>query len=100
MNKLPLQFWAVAALVVTGYAQADHCATNLASVQNAANQAPSVQPNVLSAVEALVPAALEACGKEELAMTGAESGSPMLAPDYVSVGQSMLINAADLLNGQ
>ncbi|MBS7690432.1 hypothetical protein I0E51_19620 [Pseudomonas lalucatii] len=87
-------------LVVAGHAHANHCAENLAGVQSAANQAIAVQANVLSAVESLVPAALEACSKEELAMASAESGSPMLAPDYVSVGQSMLINAAALLGGQ
>jgi hypothetical protein len=100
MNKLSLHLCAIAVLLTAGPALADHCAAHLASVQGAANRATSVQPNVLSAVEALVPAALEACGKEELTMTSAESGSPMLEPNYVSVGQSMLINAADLLNGQ
>ncbi|WP_154067094.1 hypothetical protein [Pseudomonas sp. CC6-YY-74] len=100
MNKLSLYAWAAIGTLLTGPALANHCAADLTNVQNAANQATSAQPNVLGAVEALVPAALEACRNEELAMASAELGSLMLEPDYVSVGQSMLINAADLLNGK
>jgi hypothetical protein len=100
MNTYRIATCTTLAMLLAGPALANHCSADFANVQSAANQATSLQPNVVSAVEALVPVALEACRNEALAMASAEPGSPMLEPNYVSVGQSMLINAADLLSGK
>lgn len=100
MNKLSLHVWPVVAMLLAGPALADHCATNFAEAQAAIDRAYSVAPNVQDAVAALLPAALEACHQEEEQLASAEFGSPMLEPDYLSVGQSMLINITALVGGQ
>ena len=97
MNKFSIPIWTTVALLLAGPALADHCAPNIAAAQTALDNAAKVEPNVLDAVTALLPAALESCRLEEAHLTTAEFDSPMLAADYVSVGQSMLINVTALL---
>jgi hypothetical protein len=98
MNKLSLYLWPVAAMLLASPALADHCAANAAEAQNAVNYATYIEPNVLDAATALFDDALEACRLEEEQLATAEFGSPMLEPDYVSVGQSMLINVTALVS--
>ena len=100
MNKLSLHAWAVVAMLLAGPALADHCYVNLDDAQAAIDNAYSLEPNVEDAVAPLLPAALEACRLEEQELANPEAGSPMLEPDYVSVGQSMLINVTALVGGQ
>lgn len=98
MNKLSSNAWAVMAMLLAGPALANHCDANFDEAQAAIDSAYSLEPNVEDAVVALLPAAIEACRLEEQALVTAEPGSPMLEPDYVSVGQSMLINVTELVS--
>ncbi len=100
MNKFSLHAWAVVALLLAGPALANHCDANYADAQAAIDNAYSLEPNVEDAVAALLPAAIEACRLEEEQLASAEFGSPMLEPDYVSVGQSMLINVTALVSAR
>ncbi|MDA7085030.1 hypothetical protein PH586_01325 [Pseudomonas sp. SA3-5] len=97
MNKLSFHAWAVVAMLLAGPALANHCDTNFDEAQAAIDNAYSLEPNVEDAVAALLPAAIEACQLEEAQLASAEPGSIMLEPDYVSVGQSMLINVTALV---
>jgi hypothetical protein len=100
MNKLSLYLWPVIATLLAGPALANHCDADAAAAQNAVNYSAYIEPNVLETATALFYDALEACQVEEEEMANAEFGSPMLEPDYVSVGQSMLINVTQLVSGQ
>ena len=98
MNKLSLYLWSVVAMLLASPAMADHCDADAVEAQNAVNYAAYIEPNVLDAATALFDDALEACRLEEEQLAIAEFGSPMLEPDYVSVGQSMLINVTTLVS--
>lgn len=101
MIKYSLSVLTVTTLLLAGSAlAADHCAPQMAEAQSALMQAGHAEPNALEAATALMDSAAEACLQEEQLLAYAEADSPMLAPDYVSVGQSMLINVSTLLNGQ
>lgn len=100
MNKLSLYLWPVVAMLLANSALAGHCDAEAAEAQNAVNYAAYIEPNVLDAATALFDDALEACRLEEQQLAIAEFGSPMLEPDYVSVGQSMLINITALVSAQ
>lgn len=95
-NSIPV--WATTAMVLAGPALAGHCDAEVAEAQAAANYAVHLEPNVLDAVTVLFQDALEACRQEDerLATVGLEP--PMLEPDYLSVGQSMLINITTLVS--
>lgn len=97
MNKLSSYAWTIVAMLLAGPALADHCDANLDDAQAAIDNAYVLEPNVEDAVAALLPAAIEACLLEEETLASAEPGSLMLEPDYVSVGQSMLINVTALV---
>ncbi|MFZ3205895.1 MAG: hypothetical protein WA161_18760 [Pseudomonas sp.] len=98
MNKFSLYLWPVVAMLLSGPALANHCDVDAAEAQNAVNYATYIEPNVLAAATVLFDDALEACQLEEEQLASAEPGSPMLEPDYVSVGQSMLINVTALVS--
>ncbi len=98
MNKLSSYAWAVMAMLLAGPALANHCDANFDAAQAAIDNAYGLEPNVEDAVAALLPAAIEACRLEEETLANAEPGSIMLEPDYVSVGQSMLINVTALVS--
>lgn len=98
MNKLSLYLWPVVALLLAGPALANHCDADAAEAQHAVNYAAYIEPNVLDVATALFDDALEACRLEEEQLVIAEFDSPMLEPDYVSVGQSMLINVTALVS--
>jgi hypothetical protein len=100
MSFYSIPIWAIAAMLLAGPALASHCDAEMAEAQAAANYATYLEPNVEDAAGALFQSALEACRLEEIQMANAEFDSPMLAPDYVSVGQSMLINVTQLVSGQ
>jgi hypothetical protein len=100
MKKLSFYAWAVMPLLLADPALANHCDANFDDAQAAIDNAYSLEPNVEDTVAALLPAAIEACRLEEQAFATAEVGSPKLEPDYVSVGQSMLINVTQLVSGQ
>lgn len=85
--------------LLTGTALADHCAFDMAEAQSALSFADQAPVNAADAATALITSAAEACRQEEEQLASASFDSPMLAPDYVSVGQSMLINARALLSG-
>lgn len=96
MNKLSSYVWAVMVMLLTGPALANHCDANFDDAQAAIDNAYGLEPNVEDAIASLLPAAIEACRLEEETLATTEPGSPMLEPDYVSVGQSMLINVTAL----
>ncbi len=100
MNKHSMPIWTTVAMLLAGPALADHCAPNIADAQTAIGSVTNIAPNVLGAATALLPSALAACRQEEAQLAAADVDSPMLAPGYVSVGQSMLINVTALLNDQ
>lgn len=87
-----------AAMLFAGPALAGHCDANIADVQWALDGTTTVELNVLEAAEALLAHSLVVCSFEEDQLATAEVDSPEADPDYVSLGQSMLINAEELLN--
>jgi hypothetical protein len=99
MKKYSITAWTTLALLLAGPALANHCDADFADAQMAVDRASNVETNAVDAAAALIPAALEACRQEELQLASAEFDSPMREPGYVSVGQSMLINATELLGG-
>lgn len=99
MNNYAIPIWTTLVLL-SGPAIAGHCDSNMIEAQTAFNQAYHVEQNVLDAASALLDSAVAACSQEEALLATVELGSPMLEPDYVSVGQSMLINVAELVSGQ
>jgi hypothetical protein len=90
MKNLVFLLFAVSALLITAPALANHCDANLAAVNDAAAST-SVGANVIQATAALVGHAMDACDREQTDVP--------LDPTYVTVGQAMLINAAELLHG-
>ncbi|RMH84053.1 hypothetical protein EA796_13965 [Pseudomonas sp. AOB-7] len=100
MSFYSIPAWTVTAMLLSSPALAGHCDTEVAEAQAAANYAPYLQPSVEEVVGVLFQSALEACRLEEIQMASAEFDSPMLAPDYVSVGQSMLINIVEMIGAK
>lgn len=100
MNKYAIPLCTAVALLLSGPALAGHCDADLLEAQATLNQVYQVEPHVLDAATALLDAAAEVCWQEEQLLATAEFDSPMLAPDYVSLGQAILINAAELVSGQ
>ncbi|WP_439860793.1 hypothetical protein [Pseudomonas sp. MBLB4136] len=100
MNMLSRHLAAAAALLAAAPALASHCDADFANARAAIDRTYYLEPNVEAAVVALLPAAVEACRQEAARFANAELGSPILDPDYVSVGQSMLINVTELISGQ
>ena len=96
MKNLLVAF-AATAMLIAGSAQADHCDADVADVEIALSTATGVEDNAFDAAEALLEHALVVCSYEEEQLEAAEVDSPMADPDYVSGGQSMLINAVELL---
>ncbi|MCO6056561.1 hypothetical protein NG726_07710 [Pseudomonas sp. MOB-449] len=99
MNRCSILAWTTLALLLAGPALANHCDSNYTTVQMALDNAANIEPNALEAAAALLPSALAACRQEEAQLASASADSTMLATDYVSLGQSMLINITDLLSG-
>ncbi|MEO4047509.1 hypothetical protein AAFN46_10515 [Pseudomonas sp. CAU 1711] len=100
MHRYTMALCASLTLLCVTPAQANHCAYHLANVQTALSFAESLDSNRLTAAGALLEEASKACQQEETQMTYASLDSPMLAPDYVSVGQSMLIDVKNLLSSE
>lgn len=96
MKNLLVAF-AATAMLIAGSARADHCDADVADVQLALSAASGVEDNAFDAAEALLEHAQVVCSFEEEQLATAEADSPMTDPDYISVGQSMLINAVELL---
>jgi hypothetical protein len=88
-----------AALLSAGNALAGHCGHELAEAEWAIENATTVESNALDAAEALVDHALEVCTFEEEQLLIDGYDSPLADPEYISMGQSMLINAAQLAGG-
>ncbi|HUE93317.1 hypothetical protein [Pseudomonas sp.] len=99
MSRYVIPIWSVLVLL-SGPAMAGHCDTEIIEAQAALNQAYQIGANVHDAVSALLDSAAAACSQEEMYLATAEIDSPMQEPDYVSVGQSMLINVTQLISGQ
>jgi hypothetical protein len=98
--KSTIAVCATLALLLAGGAQANHCDADLADAELAIGTAAvTIEPNAIDAADALVDLAITACEAEEDQLANAEPDSPMADPDYVTVGQSMLINATQLASG-
>ena len=96
--KSTLVLCTAAAMLLASPAFADHCDANVADVEWAIGGATTVEPNVLEVAEALLAHSLVVCSFEEDQLATADVDSPLADPDYVSLGQAMLISAEDLLN--
>lgn len=99
MSKYVIPIW-TAMVLLSGQVMAGHCDTEMIEAQVALNQAYQIETNVHDAVSALLDSAAEACSQEEVYLATVEIDSPTLDPDYISVGQSMLINVTQLVSGQ
>ncbi len=98
--KSTIAVCATLALLMAGGARASHCDADLADAELALSTAAfTIEPNALDAADALVDQAITTCEYEEDQLATAEPDSPMADPDYVTVGQSMLINATQLASG-
>lgn len=98
--KSTIAVCATLAMLMAGGAQANHCDADLADAELALSTATvAVETNALDAADALIEHAITACEYEEDQLASAEPDSPMADPDYVTVGQSMLINATQLASG-
>ncbi|SDG55163.1 hypothetical protein SAMN05216603_102264 [Pseudomonas benzenivorans] len=99
MNKYAIPLCTAVALLLSGPALAGHCDADMIEAQTALNQAYQVEPQVLDAASALLDSATAVCAQEEQLLANAEFDSPMLEPDYVSLGQAILINVTALVGG-
>jgi hypothetical protein len=98
--KSTIAVCATVAMLMAGGAQANHCDADLANAELALSTATeTIEPNALDAADALIEQSISVCEYEEEQLATAEPDSPMADPDYVTVGQSMLINAAQLAGG-
>jgi hypothetical protein len=98
--KSTIAVCATLALLLAGGAQANHCDADLADAELALSTATvAVEANALDAADALIEQSITTCEYEEEQLANAEPDSPMADPDYVTVGQSMLINATQLASG-
>ncbi|MDH3242183.1 MAG: hypothetical protein OEO83_16125 [Alphaproteobacteria bacterium] len=89
-----------AALLFAGPALANHCDDDIADVEWALGGPTTAGPNQVEAAEALLDDGAVACRHEEDELASADPDSPLLDPDFVTLGRSMLINAKDLLDGK
>ena len=96
MTKTIWTFAAVLFLAAGVAGAQEHCADDLSAAEDALATSVEASDNALDAAEALIDAAIAACEAEEAAMDAAEYDDPILDADHVTVGQSMLINAAEL----
>ncbi|MCP8688463.1 hypothetical protein [Marinobacterium sedimentorum] len=98
--KSTIAVCAALAMLMAGGAQANHCDADLADAELALGAATiAVEANALDAADALIEQSISVCEYEEDQLATAEPDSPMVDPDYVTVGQSMLINATQLASG-
>ena len=87
------------AMLLSGPAlAADHCAADLARVQQRLSQPTSASANALEAAAALVQSAITACDQEEVEIAAAPPDAPIRQPGYVTVGRSMLVNSLQLID--
>ena len=86
-------------MLLAGPAQANHCDIDVAEVESLLVAPLTDDANKLDAAEALLGHAISACAQEEQELAEAALDSPMLDPDYVTLGLSMLINAQQLVGG-
>jgi hypothetical protein len=94
-----LMLLSCAALLLSGPAlAADHCAADLANVQQRLSQPTSASANALEAAAALVQSAIAACGDEEAEIAAAPPDAPIRQPGYVTIGRSLLLNALQLID--
>jgi hypothetical protein len=87
-----------ALLLVSSPALANHCAADLAEVQQRLSEPTSASANALEAAAALVQSALTACDHEEAEIVAAPADAAIREPGYVTVGRSMLVNALQLID--
>ena len=99
MNKYAILAGAAAALLLASPAQANHCDADIADVELLLAAPVTDEPNALEAAEALLDYAIADCDREEQELAEAAPDSPLLDPDHVTVGRSMLFNARDLTQG-
>lgn len=99
MSNYAIPIWTTL-VMLSGPALAGHCDSDMIAAQAAFNQAYQIETNVLDAAAALLDSAVVACQQEETMLASVEFDSPMLEPNYVSVGQSMLINVTELISSQ
>ncbi len=88
------------ALLLTAPTSANHCDSDMIEVQWLLDGSGNIEPNRVEAAEHLLVRADDACRQENEQILNAELDSPLLDPEYVTVGQSMLINAGELLSDQ
>ena len=100
MNFYVISAWTMAAMLVSGPGLAGHCDVEVAEAQAAAHYAGHLEPNVQDAVTVLFEDALEACRQEDERLATGGLEQQMLEPDYLSVGQSMLINIVEMIGAK
>lgn len=99
--KSTIAVFAAVAMLMAGSAQANHCDADLGDAELTLSAATvTIEPNALEAADALIEQSISVCEYEEDLLANAEPDSPMADPDYVTVGQSMLINAKELASGR
>lgn len=100
MTNYRLLACACTALLLASPASANHCDSEMMEVQWQLDGSGHRDPNRVDAAEQLLVRAAQACLQENEQIMSAEPDSPLLEPGYVTVGQSMLINAKELLSDQ
>jgi hypothetical protein len=88
-----------AAILMVTCAQANHCDGFQAEAQAGIYDATLAEPQVLEAAQVLLDQGVEVCAFEEQMMLEALAPVPS-DPEFISMGQSMLINAGQLASGQ
>jgi hypothetical protein len=89
-----------AAVFFSGPALANHCAGDLAQVQQRLSQPTSATANALEAAAGLVQIAVTTCAYEAVEIAAAPPDDPIRQPGYVTVGRSELISAYQLIDGK
>jgi hypothetical protein len=93
-----INLYAGIAILASGTAQANHCELEAAIALEAIYGATVAESEILEAAQALIDRGLTVCANEE--QMALEQMEPVATdPDNVSLGQSMLINASQLVSG-
>ncbi len=99
MMKYAILASTTAVLLLAGPAQAYHCENKIAEVELLLAAPATDDANLLDTAEALLAHGIAVCEQEEQQLADAEPDSPMLDPDYVTIGQANLIHAGQLAGG-
>lgn len=99
MKNYGILLCSAAAVLLASPAWANHCDADAADVQWLLDGPATAEKNAIDAARGLLAHAQMTCVREEELFATAAPESPIFEADHVTLGQSMLINAKQLIEG-